>query len=55
MRAARDGQANLTDTDLRRHPDPAGQLDELTAGGWITGDDLARILDAPPEEAFRLH
>ncbi|WP_157891960.1 MULTISPECIES: hypothetical protein [Frankia] len=54
VRAVRDGQANLTSMDLRRYPDPHGVLGELATGGWIVGDDLGRIVDADPAEAFRL-
>jgi hypothetical protein len=53
-RAARDGAANLTSVDVSRYPDPQGVLDELAAGRWIAGDDLARIAGADPAEAFRI-
>lgn len=50
-RAARDGQANLTSSDLRRYHDPQGVLDELAAARWIAGD-LTRLVHADPAEAF---
>lgn len=50
-RAARKSQANLTSLDVRRFTDPQAALDELTAGGWITGD-LTSIVGADPTQAF---
>jgi len=50
VRAAREGQANLTSLDVRRLTDPQASLDTLASGGWISGD-INRIVTADPADA----
>lgn len=53
VRAAREGQANLTSLDMRRYNEPQAALDELVAGGQISGD-VSGIVDADPAQAFAI-
>jgi hypothetical protein len=53
VRAAREGQANLTSLDVRCYDDPQAALAELAAGGWIAGD-FSRVVEADPTEATRI-